>query len=101
MQLDVRPAPAGHPVDEDAFRRQLADEGFDVFRWTDPAGATYAPHAHEQDESLWVLDGQIVFTIAGREYRLRPGDRLLLPKGTLHSAHAGPRGAVYLIGEHR
>lgn len=70
-----------------------------MVRWTDIAGTTYAPHAHQQDESLWVLDGEIVFTIASREYRLRPGDRLMLPKGTMHGAHAGPRGAVYLIGE--
>ena len=36
---------------------------------------------------------------AGREFRLHPGDRLMLPKGTLHSAHPGPDGVTYLIGE--
>ena len=30
---------------------------------------------------------------------LAPGDRLMLPRGTVHTATAGPRGATYLIGE--
>jgi quercetin dioxygenase-like cupin family protein len=99
MRLQACPARADQPLDEDAFRRQLTEEGFRVVRWSDAAGAIYAPHAHQRDESLWILDGEIVFTIASRDYRLRPADRLMLPKGTIHSAHAGPHGAVYLIGE--
>lgn len=84
---------------EDTLRQQLVDEGFDVFRWRDEAGADYAPHAHDHDESLWVIDGEMVFGTGGREFRLRPGDRLMLPKGTIHTAHAGAAGVTYLIGE--
>jgi len=84
---------------EDDLRQQLEGAGFDVFRWRDEAGADYQPHAHDHDESLWVVDGEMTFTAAGREFRLRPGDRLLLPKGTVHTAHAGAGGVTYLIGE--
>jgi quercetin dioxygenase-like cupin family protein len=45
--------------------------------------------------------GEIIFGAAGGEYRLGPGDRLMLPAGTVHTAHAGGRGALYLIGERR
>ena len=89
---------AGVPQ-ETALRAQLEREGFDVVAWTDPAGRTYTPHAHDHDESLWCVRGRIVFEIAGREYPLDAGDRLMLPQGTVHAARAGDDGARYLIGE--
>jgi quercetin dioxygenase-like cupin family protein len=84
---------------EDELRHQLEREGFSVFRWHDAAGATYSAHAHDHDESLWAIDGDITFGAGGLELRLGPGDRLMLPRGTVHTAIAGPRGATYLIGE--
>lgn len=87
------------PPTERELRTRLAADGFRAFLWTDAPGAHYQPHSHEQDESLWVLDGEMTFEIAGRRYRLGPGDRLALPAGTLHAATAGPAGATYLIGE--
>jgi quercetin dioxygenase-like cupin family protein len=89
-------APAG-----ETLRRRLADEGFESFEWHDPPGADYAPHAHDHDESLWIIDGTIVFGVEGRDYALGPGDRLMLPAGTVHTARAGRAGARYLIGERR
>lgn len=89
------------PPSEADLRARLARDGFQAWCWTDAPGAVYAPHAHAEDESLWVLDGQIDFVIAGRTYRCGPGDRLQLPAGTVHAATAGPAGATYLIGERR
>jgi quercetin dioxygenase-like cupin family protein len=93
-------AEAAPPV-EATLRARLEREGFSVFAWTDAPGARYAPHAHDRDESIWVVAGEIVFTAAGRTVRLGPGDRLLLPAGTVHTAEAGPAGATYLVGEAR
>ena len=87
------------PIDVNTLQQQLEQEGFNVFRWRDEAGASYEPHSHEHDESVWVVDGELVFGAAGRDYRLRPGDRLMLPRGTVHTARAGAAGATYLIGE--
>lgn len=84
---------------EAGLRTMLEAEGFEVLAWSDTAGQTYTPHAHDHDESLWCIDGSIVFEIDGREYRLMPGDRLMLPSGTVHAARAGSAGARYLIGE--
>ena len=89
---------AGTPT-EAALHARLAADGFDVYRWTDAPGAHYEPHTHDEDETLWVLAGEITFEIAGRAYRLGPGDRLQLPAGTVHAATAGTGGATYLIGE--
>ena len=86
--------------EESALRAILAEEGFDALRWDDPPGASYAPHAHDRDESLWVLAGDITFGVDGAALRLEAGDRLMLPAGTVHTALTGPRGASYLIGQH-
>ena len=88
------------PREADLHERLHAD-GFEAFVWRDDPGADYAPHAHDHDESLWVIEGEIVFGAEGRSFHLGPGDRLMLPKGTVHTAHAGSAGARYLIGEKR
>ena len=81
------------------LRAMLEREGFSVWQWTDAAGATYAPHHHDHDESIVCIEGEITFGAEGRQLTLRPGDRLMLPKGTSHTAEAGNSGATYLIGE--
>ncbi len=90
-----------HDPGEPTLRRQLESEGFEVSTWRDPSDRCYELHTHPHDESLWVLRGHIVLRIAGDDYPLGPGDRLMLPRGTLHAAQAGPDGATYLIGQRR
>lgn len=87
------------PATESELRNRLAADGFEAHLWHDEPGAYYAPHTHERDERLWMLDGEMTFEVAGRSYRLGRGDRLELPSGTRHGAAAGPQGATYLIGE--
>jgi quercetin dioxygenase-like cupin family protein len=99
MRLEVISWNGGAPLTEEALRQRLTDEGFEVFHWRDTAGTDYQPHSHDHDESLWVLEGEMTFGVAGRELHLRAGDRLMLPKGTIHTARAGANGVTYLIGE--
>jgi quercetin dioxygenase-like cupin family protein len=99
MRLERIPWPGpGTPV-EAALCERLEAEGFSAFVWRDTPEATYSAHSHDHDESLWVVDGEITFGAEGKEFRLVAGDRLMLPKGTVHTARAGLRGATYLIGE--
>ena len=99
MQLEVIRWQEKTTPTEQALSAQLKREGFDPYRWHDDAGADYRPHAHDHDESLWVIAGEITFGIDGADYRLGPGDRLMLPAGTVHTARAGAAGATYLIGQ--
>jgi len=87
------------PPKAEDLRLNLTEDGYQVFHWRDEVGVSYGPHSHEHDESLWVVDGELIFNTGGRELRLGPGDRLMLPRGTVHTAHVGPHGATYLIGE--
>jgi quercetin dioxygenase-like cupin family protein len=99
MRLELIPWNGAVLPSEETLRQNLIDEGFEVFHWRDEAGANYEPHSHAHDESLWVLEGELLFGAGGREFRVRPGERLMLPKGTVHTARAGADGVTYLIGE--
>ncbi len=97
MDLALVPWSAPPPTDA-ALRAELAAAGLEIFSWSDPPGATYTPHRHDHDETIVLVAGEMTFTIDGRDYTLGcPGDRLLLPAGTVHGARAGVAGATYLI----
>jgi mannose-6-phosphate isomerase-like protein (cupin superfamily) len=83
---------------EAVLRDLLEREGWEVHVWRDPADRVYAEHHHDDDETLWVMRGSLVFSVAGDEIALGPGDRLELPAATVHRAVAGCDGAAYLIG---
>jgi quercetin dioxygenase-like cupin family protein len=81
------------------LRRRMEAEGYGVFEWSDPPGHTYAPHAHGDDQSHWIVRGRLALEVDGTEYVLARGDRDFLPAGTVHSARVvGAEPVVYLIG---
>lgn len=91
---------SGGAVDAATLRETLEREGCTVFQWSDPAGSEYQPHLHDHDESIWIVRGEMTFTAQGRALRVGAGERLMLPKGTVHGARAGVDGATYLVGEY-
>lgn len=99
MKLECIPWSGASAPTESELRAMLDSEGFSVWQWTDAAGSTYTPHHHDHDESIVCVAGEITFGAEGRQLTLRPGDRLMLPRGTTHTAEAGNAGATYLIGE--
>jgi mannose-6-phosphate isomerase-like protein (cupin superfamily) len=54
-------------------------------------------HSHPIDETVYPLYGSMTFTIAGKTYALRPGDKLRLPTGTPHSVSLDA-GTLYISG---
>ena len=68
--------------------------GFGLGRF-DPGGSMPA-HVHSYEESLYVLQGQVVVQTAGEAVRLGPGDYGLLPVGVPHSLrNGGAQEAVF------
>jgi len=82
-----------------ALRQVLVDEGYSVFEWTDLPGTTYEPHAHDDDQSHWILSGALQLSVAGETYILQAGDRDFLSAQTTHAAFVpGDKPVRYLIG---
>lgn len=87
--------------DAASLRSRLVADGYSVVQWTDRPGTEYGPHSHANEQSHWVVSGEIELEITGvGKVVLAPGDRDLMPPGTEHAARViGDVPVVYLIGE--
>jgi quercetin dioxygenase-like cupin family protein len=87
------------PPNPAELRARLQADGYSVFQWSDTPGTRYGPHAHPEDQSHWILSGELQLRVGHETYTLRAGDRDFLPANTIHSALVpGDDPVVYLIG---
>jgi quercetin dioxygenase-like cupin family protein len=85
--------------DAEKLKARLRAECYSVFQWTDDAGTKYGPHAHAEDQSHWIVSGELELRVGHETYTLRAGDRDLLSANTIHSATVpDDQPVVYLIG---
>src|ERR1700756_4792533 len=81
------------------LKQRLQSEGYSVFQRTDAPGTKYGPHAHGEDQSHWIISGELQLRVGHENYALRAGDRDFLPANTIHSAVVPNNQPVtYLIG---
>jgi quercetin dioxygenase-like cupin family protein len=79
---------------------RIGREARDVHSWSNGPGDRYAEHSHSYTKLLYCTRGSIDFVLAdGRTLSLRPGDRLVLPAGTVHAAVVGPEGCACTEGK--
>ena len=88
----------GMAIDE--MMRRLEREASGCYSWSNGPGDTYAPHSHGYEKVLYCVEGSITFHLEreGRDLALTPGDRMVLPAGTVHSATVGQRGCMCIEG---
>ena len=99
MSIQVERWSEPTPPDAQELKTRLGGEGYSVFRWTDAPGTKYGPHAHAEDQTHWILSGELELRVGYEIYTLGPGDRDFLPANTIHSASvSGNEPVVYLIG---
>jgi len=102
--MSIRVEPWSESTDPEAadLRRRLQSDGYSVFQWSDAPGTSYAPHSHPEDQSHWIIAGQLELRVENETYTLNPGDRDYLPANTTHSAFVpGDEPVTYLIGAKR
>ena len=90
-------------VGELAIRFLLEGEQSDgsvaVFEFEVPAGSKVAAaHSHDGfEETIYGLEGTLVWTVQGQAYEVGPGAVLCIPRGAVHQfANAGDLGASAL-----
>ena len=73
-------------------------EGLAPYAWSNGPFDRYAAHSHTYNKVIYVVSGSIVFGLPeeGAEFELRDGDRLDLPKETVHDATVGAQGVICL-----
>jgi quercetin dioxygenase-like cupin family protein len=79
---------------------RLRSEASGCYSWSNGPGDRYAPHSHSYEKVLYCVDGSITFVLEGDGKRLglKPGDRMVLPAGTVHSAIVGSSGCTCIEG---
>ena len=81
------------------LRQYLEREGYSVCEWSDAPGTVYGPHSHGEDQSHWIISGELQLTVGAETYSLHAGDRDFLPANTTHAAFVpGKEPVRYLIG---
>jgi len=99
MTIQVERWSESTPPNAADLRRRLESEGYSVFQWSDAPGTTYAAHSHPEDQSHWILAGQLELRVGNETYTLSAGDRDFLAANTTHSAFVpGDESVAYLIG---
>jgi quercetin dioxygenase-like cupin family protein len=85
----------------DELMTALRGEAASCYSWSNGPNDLYAPHSHPYEKVLYCVDGSITFVLEkeGRRLELKPGERMVLPAGTVHSAIVGPRGCTCIEGQ--
>ena len=58
--------------DAEELKARLLDEGYSVFQCTDAPGTKYGPHAHAEDQSHWILSGELELRVGHETYGCAP-----------------------------
>jgi quercetin dioxygenase-like cupin family protein len=84
----------------DELMDRLKTEASGCYSWSNGPGDRYAPHTHSYEKVLYCIDGSITFVLEdeGKSLELKPGDRMVLPPGTVHSAIVGSSGCTCIEG---
>ena len=92
--------PDAESPSRDELWRIMADEGLSPYAWSNGPHDAYSAHTHGYDKVIYVVSGSITFGLPelDRKVTINPGDRLDLPKGTVHNAVVGKDGVVCLEG---
>lgn len=90
-----------YPPNPAMLRLRLEAENYRVFQWSDRPGMTYGSHKHSEDQSHWIISGELEITVERAAPQvLKAGDRDFMPAETYHKARVlGESPVLYLIGE--
>jgi quercetin dioxygenase-like cupin family protein len=74
------------------------DKAWSLMEVALPEGAGPPPHHHPWDEAYYVVQGQVRFSLDGREQVVGAGDFIYAPGGTIHGFQgASAQGARILV----
>jgi mannose-6-phosphate isomerase-like protein (cupin superfamily) len=86
-------------IDREQVAADWAARGFSCELWVDPPRQRWEDFTHGTDELVLVLEGAMEFEAEDRVVRPAPGEELLIPAGTRHSArNVGGTTARWLYG---
>ena len=86
-------------MDQAAFAKQLADEGFDeILTKSMPAGGQLGAHTHDFEVKALVTHGEVTLGVAGKLTTYRVGEVFKMAKLCEHTERYGDDGLSYVVG---
>ena len=90
------------PPQESDLRTRMQQQGLDPYSWSNGPHYHYSAHSHSYQKVLYCVRGTIRFTLPDEldasgqptHIDLNPGDCMILPRNTRHSALVGPNGVT-------
>ncbi len=76
-------------------------EGLDPKEESLPQGKSIENHYHAFDEVRTIIEGELMFNIAGNQLLLRSGDKIVIPANTRHSFKANGSDDCVCIVAHK
>ncbi|WP_027087951.1 cupin domain-containing protein [Cohnella panacarvi] len=74
------------------------DGQFAILQMVETKGCEPPPHVHHrEDESFFILEGEIEYTIGDKVYHAKPGTYLFAPRGIVHSFRLETNEAKYIV----
>ncbi|HTI13875.1 MAG TPA: AraC family ligand binding domain-containing protein [Dictyobacter sp.] len=94
---------------EQDLRTLMQQEGLQPYSWSNDPDYAYSVHTHDYEKVLYCVQGAIRFTLpeqrdaagAATYVDLAPGDCMILPAHTAHSALVGAQGVTCLEAPRR
>lgn len=88
----------GKPPTPGELQELLRRENLVGYTWSNGPYDEYAPHSHSYDKVIYVVSGSITWYLpeTNEQFTTQVGDRLDLPRGTVHAAVVGAHGVVCL-----
>jgi len=68
------------------IKHSLKEEGYNIYVYSYPGGMCFPMHVHDHDTIHVVLSGSLKVSMDGEDHYLTPGERFIIPAGTMHSA---------------
>lgn len=81
------------------IKEKVKKLGFDPITINNLPGDKYFKHKHPETKLLVCLIGSINVEVGDEKFEMEPGDRLIIPGNTYHSAFVGIKGCAFFWSE--
>lgn len=72
-------------MSKEAIKQDWAARGFSCDIWTDPPGQIWQDYAHDADELLMLIDGEIELRMGEKVLRPSIGEEIIIPANVAHT----------------
>jgi quercetin dioxygenase-like cupin family protein len=70
------------------FGRFVHGDDITVVHWEIKKGNVVPEHQHDHEQFVNCLEGEFIMNVDGKEYPMGPGDTVIIPSNSVHSAYA-------------